>query len=144
MLSFEPWKTVHGLSRLSCSEWLSRVEWLLLGLQRSEEKTISEKSITAQSGVGLGSRVPAAVSVHLRAKWRDQITVKCQCWLGMRWTEMLSICQEGNIPTLPIRQCRQMLLGFLSLAPMVFSGTHCFSALQVFRASATAGSTVPP
>lgn len=62
----------------------------------------------------------------------------------MRWTEMLSICQEGNIPTLPIRQCRKRPLGFLGLAPMFFSGAHCFSALQVFRASATAGSTVPP
>lgn len=63
---------------------------------------------------------------------------------GMRWMEILSICQEGNIVVLPIRQCRKRSLGFLSLAPMNFSSTHCFSILQVFLASATAGSTVPP
>lgn len=51
--------------------------------------------------------------------------------------------QEDNTMMPPIRECRKRSLGFLSVAPMAFAGTHCFSILQVFLASATAGSTVP-
>lgn len=58
--------------------------------------------------------------------------------------EMLSVRQENNTMMPPIRECRKRLLGFLCVAPMVFAGTHCFSILQIFLASATAGSTVPP
>lgn len=144
-LSFEPCKTVHALSQLSCSEWLSRVEWLLLGLQRSGEKNISWKSITAQHSFGLGGHILAPLSVNVRAKWKDQINVKWWCWLGMRWMDgESSWLSRGQYCDAAHVTVWRKITWVFSLTPVNFSGTHCFSFLQVFLASATAGSTASP